>query len=212
MTDTPGTSQPTTRWGDRGQRRADILQAGQSLLVSGGYDALRMRDVAAGADISLGTVYTYYPNKESLFIAIFANRLDAMTARLAPAIAAADDAIEAFVLTADMYRDDYLIFGRQFDALSLATGEDQVQTDAAELLRAATQRMVVTLSASLHRFGYRGDLAPAMTLLWATIRGLAGHYSSERQQFLVVPWDAEVRFAAEALARSLGLDSDPLPD
>ncbi|KJR07886.1 TetR/AcrR family transcriptional regulator [Gordonia sihwensis] len=211
MTHTRGKPEPT-RWGDREQRRIDILRSGEALLMSGGYDALRMRDVAAGADISLGTVYTYYPNKESLFIAIFAHRLDAMMARLAPAIASARDAVEAFTVTVNMYREDYQIFGRQFDALSLGTLENEVQAEAADLLRQSTERMVAALSSVLLRFGYEGDPAPAMTLLWATMRGLANHYASLRQQFLVVPWDDAVRFAAESLTRSFGLGMSPGSD
>ncbi|WP_238526456.1 TetR/AcrR family transcriptional regulator [Gordonia neofelifaecis] len=203
---------PATRWGDREQRRVDILQSGESLLMTGGYDALRMRDVAAGADISLGTVYTYYPNKESLFIAVFASRLDAMMARLAPAITASRDAVEAFTVTVNMYRDDYLIFGRQFDALSLITAEGRVQRESADSLRASTGRMVDALSSALQRFGYDGDLAPAMTLLWATMSGLANHYATDRQEFLATPWDDAVRFAAESLMRGLGLSPPRTPN
>ncbi|WP_156890474.1 TetR/AcrR family transcriptional regulator [Gordonia shandongensis] len=194
-----------TRWGDREQRRLDILRAGEDLIVSGGYDALRMRDVAAGAGISLGTVYTYYSTKESLFIAVFAQRLDRMLPDLERAVAAAPTAAAAFIVTADAYRDGYATFGRQFDALSLVTDASAVQSDVAEHLRAATARMVTSLAGTLTRFGYRGDVAKAMTLLWSTMTGLANHYSSERREFLPVEWSAAVGFTAETLAESLGL-------
>ncbi|GEE00086.1 hypothetical protein nbrc107696_05320 [Gordonia spumicola] len=202
MTSDPQDS-PGTRWGDREQRRADILRAGESLLVSGGYDALRMRDVATGAGISLGAVYTYYTNKESLFIAVFAERLEAMLAELEPKVAEAEDAVDAFIVTATMYRDGYLLFGRQFDALSLVTDEDKLQPEVVEQLRRATARMVTTLSSSLVRFGYEGDIPLAMTFLWSSMRGLANHYASARSQFLPVSWDEAVAFSAESLARSL---------
>ncbi|QRY61985.1 TetR/AcrR family transcriptional regulator [Gordonia sp. PDNC005] len=206
MTQNPDEA-PATRWGDREQRRLDILRAGEALLVSGGFSALRMRDVAAGAGISLGAVYTYYSNKESLFIAVFADRLDRMMAGLEPAAATATDAAELFTVTTNMYREGYMVFGRQFDALSLVADVDAVQPEIADQLRDATARMVASLSSALIRLGYEGDVPAAMTLLWASMTGLANHFATERQEFLAMSWDEAVLFAADTLARGLGLPS-----
>src|SRR5690606_25571894 len=40
-------ARPPTRWGDREQRRLDILDAARSRIEGGGYLALNMRDLAA---------------------------------------------------------------------------------------------------------------------------------------------------------------------
>lgn len=201
------TASSPTKWGDREQRRADILAAGESLLTNGGYHALRMRDVATQARISPGAIYTYYSNKESLFIAVFADRLQRMLTALEPAVSNASNPVEAFITTTNMYRDSYLTFGREFDALSLVADRQDVQPEVAAQLRDATARIVTTLSATLEKFGYQGDTAQAMTFLWSTMTGLTNHYATERQQFLTVTWDDAVRFASERLAQSLGLNS-----
>ncbi|MET9328701.1 TetR/AcrR family transcriptional regulator [Tsukamurella sp. NPDC003166] len=199
------TSRPATQWGDRDQRRIDILRAGERLLREGGYSALRMRDVADGAGISLGTVYTYFANKENLFIGVFAEQVVDLTERLRPRIESAADFTEVFTAAATEYREQYLNFGRQFDALGLVHDPGTLQPAVEQHLRDATGGLIGVLGAALVDLGYEGDPRPAMALLWSTVTGLANHYTTARQDFLGVPWDDEIAFAAERLGRSLGV-------
>lgn len=56
------------------QRRWDaIVRAALELLDSDGdYDQIQMRDVAARADVALGTLYRYFASKEHLYAAVMA--------------------------------------------------------------------------------------------------------------------------------------------
>lgn len=197
---------PATQWGDRDQRRVDILRSGEELLRSGGYTALRMRDVADGAGISLGAVYTYFANKENLFIGVFAEHVIRMTERLRPQIDGAESFAAVFTAAANEYRDGYLVFGRQFDTLGLVTDPDTLQPAVEQSLRDATGSLLGALGEALVRLGYGGDPRPAMAVLWSTVTGLANHYTTARQEFLGVPWDEAVAFAAQTLGRSLGVE------
>ena len=47
-------------------RRSAALNAAMELAAEGGYDAVRMRDVAARAGIALGTLYRYFGSKDDL--------------------------------------------------------------------------------------------------------------------------------------------------
>ena len=47
-------------------RRKRIIAAALELASRGGYDAVQMRDVAASADVALGTLYRYFPSKDFL--------------------------------------------------------------------------------------------------------------------------------------------------
>lgn len=198
-------SRPATQWGDRDQRRIDILRAGEELLRSGGYAALRMRDVADGAGISLGTVYTYFATKENLFIGVFAEHVLRMTERLRPRLEEASDFVEVFTAAANEYRDGYPVFGRQFDALALVETADALQPAVEQGLRDATAGLIGALGEALLRAGYEGDLRPAMAVLWSEVTGLANHYTTERREFLDVGWDEAVAFAALTLGRGLGI-------
>jgi AcrR family transcriptional regulator len=50
-------------------RRERVLRAALELASEGGYDAVQMRDVAAKADVALGTIYRYFSSKDHLLAA-----------------------------------------------------------------------------------------------------------------------------------------------
>src|SRR4029079_496254 len=50
------------------ERRRRVLAATFELAADGGFDAVQMRDVAAAADVALGTVYRYFSSKERLLL------------------------------------------------------------------------------------------------------------------------------------------------
>jgi AcrR family transcriptional regulator len=47
-----------------------ILDSAETLLVEEGYDALTTNRIAEEADISVGSVYQYFPNKEAILLTI----------------------------------------------------------------------------------------------------------------------------------------------
>jgi len=50
-------------------RRSRVIDAAMSLAAEGGYDAVQMRDVAARAQVALGTIYRYFSSKDHLLAA-----------------------------------------------------------------------------------------------------------------------------------------------
>ena len=66
------------------ERRERILETAIVLASEGGYEAVQMRDVAAKADVALGTLYRYFASKDQLLAAAWAH----WTARLEPRITA----------------------------------------------------------------------------------------------------------------------------
>ena len=46
-----------------------MLVAALELGADGGYEAVQMRDVAASAEVALGTIYRYFPSKDALLAA-----------------------------------------------------------------------------------------------------------------------------------------------
>jgi AcrR family transcriptional regulator len=55
-------------------RRRRVLDATLQLAAGGGFDAVQMRDVAAAADVALGTVYRYFASKERLLLEAMAEQ------------------------------------------------------------------------------------------------------------------------------------------
>ena len=56
------------------ERRRRVLAATFDLAAEGGFDAVQMRDVAAAADVALGTVYRYFSSKERLLLEAMAEQ------------------------------------------------------------------------------------------------------------------------------------------
>jgi AcrR family transcriptional regulator len=57
-------------------RRRRVLDAALRLAADGGFDAVQMRDVAAAADVALGTVYRYFSSKERLLLEAMVEQQD----------------------------------------------------------------------------------------------------------------------------------------
>lgn len=58
------------------QRVAKLLDSAEKLLISDGYNAFTTNKVAERAEISIASLYQYFPNKESLIYAINQKMLD----------------------------------------------------------------------------------------------------------------------------------------
>jgi AcrR family transcriptional regulator len=53
------------------------------LAAEGGYDAVQMREVAARAEVALGTLYRYFASKDRLLVAAMDEQVGMMRQRLA---------------------------------------------------------------------------------------------------------------------------------
>jgi AcrR family transcriptional regulator len=63
-------------------RRQRVLVAALQLGAEGGYDAVQMRDVAATAEVALGTIYRYFPSKDALLAAAMVEWMEDLERRV----------------------------------------------------------------------------------------------------------------------------------
>lgn len=63
-------------------RRQRVVDAAMSLALDGGYEAVQMRDVAARADVAMGTVYRYFTSKDHLLAAALVHWVEQLDGRL----------------------------------------------------------------------------------------------------------------------------------
>ena len=69
--DSDGSTQAaSTLTRNQAARRERVIRAALELAAEGGYDLVQMRDVAAGAQVALGTIYRYFPSKDALLLAV----------------------------------------------------------------------------------------------------------------------------------------------
>ena len=76
------------------ERRRRVLAATFELAADGGFDAVQMRDVAAAADVALGTVYRYFSSKERLLLEAMAEQQSDLRAYIETHPLAGDDAAD----------------------------------------------------------------------------------------------------------------------
>lgn len=69
---------------ERGERRvADLLRAAEHLFATAGYEATTMSGIAILANASIGSLYQFFPSKESVGNALLLGYMDELGARLA---------------------------------------------------------------------------------------------------------------------------------
>src|SRR5271166_2572665 len=73
-------------------RRQRVVDAAMALGLNGGYEAVQMRDVAARADVAMGTVYRYFTSKDHLLAAALVHWVELLDARLSQMPARGDTA------------------------------------------------------------------------------------------------------------------------
>jgi AcrR family transcriptional regulator len=205
----PVRRQTTTKWGDREQRRTDILDAARAHITEHGYLSLNMRDLAANAGISPATLYAYFATKEVLFATLYVEAIRAYTAQLRDALPAAPDLEAMLVALIEHYLELYRTFGQHFTLWSTIRNDPDASTpfpkDLIAELRAVTlesNRFVMeTVRATARRDGRKVvDERMVPAFLWTSLNGVADHFTSERRALDPFPPAQFIRFAAERLA------------
>lgn len=195
------------RWGDRHARRRDILTAGRSLLADRGLPALQMREVAQRAGIALGTVYSYFPTKEALFSAMYAERLDEFRLEIESALGQTEDLEEMLVEVALAYREMYAEFGSELDVLSARTDDDGSNSAVSvELLKSAGS-IWLAMREIVQRAGAK-DPDLSLTLLWSSVTGLANQFTGVRHELHSFSYEEAVRYAMHLLVQGLHRERD----
>jgi AcrR family transcriptional regulator len=204
---------PVTKWGDREQRRADILDAARSRIAGSGYLSLSMRDLAAGAGVSPATLYSYFATKEELFATLYAEAIRAHTEAFRPVAEAGLDLAPLLAAVIEGYLDLYRTYGRHFTLWS--SMRHDADPEAAKVpqalvaeLRAVTvehnrvlMQAIRTSAAQGHRRVVDDVLVPSF--LWSALTGLADHFTSERRGLDPYPASRLIEFAARRLALAI---------
>ncbi len=90
---------------ERIARREAILDAAQQLTTEVGYEALRMDAVAEAAELSKGTLYLYFANKEALCAGVATRLIDKLLPILEEDLSKADTGLDAIRLVLEGYSD-----------------------------------------------------------------------------------------------------------
>jgi len=129
----------------RGERRAArtraaILDAAEITFRDEGYRGARVEDIAARADVAIGSIYTHFGNKDGLYHALAERSVELFGAYLAQAYAAGETPLERAMAAGDSYLRFHLEHPGAFRFLAFDGVEAAPAVDA-ELRERVTARM-----------------------------------------------------------------------
>ncbi|MGH9235548.1 MAG: TetR/AcrR family transcriptional regulator [Acidimicrobiales bacterium] len=215
-TTTPATAPAktkATKWGDRRQRRIDILDAARAQIAEGGYRSLNMRDLAAAAGVSPATLYSYFATKEQLFATLYAQAIRAHTEAYRPVAEAGHGLAALLAQVIEAHIELYRTYGRYFTLWSALRHDAAAQPggfppELVDELRTATREhnrlLMDSIRAAAARDGrHVADERMVPSFLWSVLTGLADHVTSERRALDGYPAERLVRFAADRLALAI---------
>ncbi|MEZ5142340.1 MAG: helix-turn-helix domain-containing protein [Acidimicrobiales bacterium] len=146
----------------RGRRRqgerteAKLLDAGMQVLGERGFHAARVDDIVRVADVSHGTFYLYFANKEDLFRALAVRCADAMT-ELAAALPPIDPG-PAGLAELRSWLARFVALYRTYGVVIRAWMEDQVASR--ELARLGSRTFAAVVKVLVARLEEAGSVAP----------------------------------------------------
>jgi AcrR family transcriptional regulator len=175
---------------ERERRRQQILVAAKRIFSSNGFSGATMEDIAREAELSAGTLYLYFRNKDELFSSLFIRILQYLNLRLEHVIATTADqgvqerleALKAAML--DVYRFDPVMLVNLFHLQSSDTMRN-LSEDLLEEIRNLSEKSLRTL-AKIFEPGVQGgnirDLPPGVLadIAWALFSGVVLWEESKR--------------------------------
>ncbi len=164
---------------EKKQRKKQILAAARSILYEGGLQAASITRIAGLAELGVGTIYSYYQNKEEIFVALQQEGLKLLCAKLTDI----DDTMADPVEKLKQYAIAYLDFSRNnreyFDIINyfLASPEvmfppplkDRIDGQGNNILKVVAGTIKAGIAADIFA---DVDAAHYAMILWGTIQGM----------------------------------------
>ncbi|WP_299771990.1 TetR/AcrR family transcriptional regulator [uncultured Pseudoteredinibacter sp.] len=140
---------------------AKILDACRELLASDGFAKLTTNHVAQQAGLSIGTLYQYFPNKESMLYALVERWYQALNKEFESAVASTEENGKESDDIYELMRRIYIqILERQYQHYRAYADIDKIAAsipELADLQRSHNQQFAERLLALFERFGYSSN-------------------------------------------------------
>jgi AcrR family transcriptional regulator len=111
----------------RARNRSTMLAAAEKLFAEQGVAAVRIEEIAEASDVSVGSVYTHFGNKDGLVLAVAERILDRAGQYMAQAFVISDSPIEQVAASGEAYLNlllDYPFLIRFFTSDAPALGSE----------------------------------------------------------------------------------------
>lgn len=173
-----------------------------------------MRDLAADAGISPGTLYSYFATKEELFITLYVEAIRLHTEAFRPVAAAGHELTTLLTRVIEAHLELYRAYGRHFTLWSIMRQDADppsrpgVRQELVAELRAVTiehnRLLMDSIRDAAQREGRRvADERLVPSFLWSALNGLADHLTTDRRSLDRFPAPDLIEFSAGRLAAAI---------
>jgi len=150
------------------QRVESILEACKTLIAKHGTAGLKMNDIAATAEVSIASIYQYYPNKQAIVAALATQYMDRFGGNVVSVLEESPDNLDALwkqilQLTDDyylMHRDDSVVADILVGSANEKYVRDLIDEDSAKHLEFFFERTKHLFKPSQHE-----KIKPAIALI-----------------------------------------------
>lgn len=175
---------------EKEQRRNNIIDAAEKVIFAKGLDQATMEEIAEEAELSKGTLYLYFKNKNDLYMAITQRGSDMLNRRFAKVLTGDHTGIELIRLMGETYLDFVRENPDYFNAFmyyeSLKDAEELENSEMAQTcennMKEAMQYMIRCLQIGMQDGTIDDSYDPKelAILIWASTRGITNIHHMKR--------------------------------
>jgi AcrR family transcriptional regulator len=175
---------------EKEQRRNNIIDAAEEVIFAKGLDQATMEEIAEEAELSKGTLYLYFKNKNDLYMAITQRGSDMLNRRFAKVFTGEHTGIELIQLMGETYLDFVRENPDYFNAFtyyeSLKDAEELENSEMAQTcennMKEAMQYMIRCLQIGMQDGTIDDSYDPKelAILIWASTRGITNIHHMNR--------------------------------
>lgn len=90
---------------ERARRRESIIDAAEKVILENGFEETTMDEIAEGAELSKGTLYLYFENKNEIYLAICQRGSQLLNTRFAEIVTRNEKGLELIRMIGEAYLD-----------------------------------------------------------------------------------------------------------
>lgn len=177
---------------EKEERYNTLLESAETLIVKNGYHKTSVGEIADHAEVSVGTVYFYFKNKEELLMKLFEEGVKTLRHILGSAFLKADNSLKGFENAGLAFFDDFCInhlpkFTILFkEALGLSPEMEIQRKETLELLINDVTAALKTVGDEMG-YTYRSDQTARVVTV-----GILGIYERVAYQYIMWQDDTDV--------------------
>ncbi|MBN1979918.1 MAG: TetR/AcrR family transcriptional regulator [Chitinivibrionales bacterium] len=198
---------------EKQQRREQILDAGENLILTKGLDQITMDDIARECELSKGTLYLYFKNKEEIFLSLAIKSLHILNDMFFNKLEKTSTALEKMKAIGLGYYDFYENHKNRFKIINHSNTWDQNESFTLEEVNNPLFNEFITVEEKIWSTvtdiikngitegTFRSDIQPfeIVLILWSTSNGIIQ---------LIEHVESHLKYS-EATQALEGLNSDP---